>query len=110
MSENAPQTDSNDYLEQHPSAVPDVDKARFMAEMMNPHETKAAQLRQNLAESALAAATATDSYHHGKPLVEMGVQARSGDLTRDINTELNMSDRKANDAANIYEAIQSTKR
>lgn len=108
MSETA--QEPHPYLEQHPNAVEDVAKAQFMAEAMDPHEAKAAQLRQELTATALQAAAETDSYHHNKPLVGMGAIARSGDLTQDIVWEQRMSDRKAGDMADIYDAIEATKR
>ena len=98
------------YKDAHPDAVEDITKARFMAEMMNPHETKAAELRKELSTAALNAAQQTDTYHHGKPLVEMGVAARNGKFVEGINEEQDISDRKAHDASSIYDALQSTKR
>jgi hypothetical protein len=111
MSEQAPVPVNNpEFKEHHPNAVGDTVKAEFMAQMMDPHETKAVELRAELREAALKAADVTDSYHHGKPLVEMGTSARAGNLTRDIQDQLDLSDRKADDAANIHDAIEGTKR
>ncbi len=105
VSQNNPQ-----YIDRHPNAVADVGKARFMAEVMNPHETKSAQLRNQIAHDALQAAEVTDIYIHDQPFVRKGTEARSGELTRVIDVQNNLSNRKASDAADIYEALEKTKR
>lgn len=90
--------------------IQDTDKARYMAEGMNPNETKAVELRQELAQTALASAIEVNHYAHGQPIVEMGVQARNGTLTSDIQRQQELADRKANDLADVYDALQGSKR
>lgn len=46
MSEKAPTNNNQEYIEHHPDAVTDVDKARFMAEAELPHREIAAGFKR----------------------------------------------------------------
>ena len=89
--------------------IADVAKARYMAEGMNNHETRAAALRLQIADTAVREA---NKAYDGSTVEfsNMGYNARNGKLTEEIRSQLSISDEKATNLADIYDALENTKR